>query len=135
MTAAKQNYDIKPRQSDMDYAKKLSKIVPKHENGKMQSSFQQAIQFAINTIASGKELYIFSENSELTSQEAADILNVSRPFLIKLLEDGEIRYRKVGHFRRINTKDVLDYKKMNYDRREKALNKLSSIDQEIGLDY
>jgi excisionase family DNA binding protein len=72
-------------------------------------------------------------NSEMTTQEAADILNVSRPHLIKLLENNEIPYTKTGSHRRIKVKDVMDYKEKKDTQCRQSLSEMAEIMQENGL--
>ena len=67
--------------------------------------------------------------------QAADILNVSRPFLIKLLEDGQIPYRKVGKHRRIRMEDVMNYKQAIDRERESVLDQLVANAQEQDMGY
>lgn len=67
--------------------------------------------------------------------QASDILNVSRPFLIKLLEDGQIPYRKVGKHRRIRMEDVMNYKQAIDRERESVLDQLVADAQEQGMGY
>ncbi len=74
-------------------------------------------------------------NSELTTTEAADLLNVSRPFLITLLDKGEIPHRKVGSKRRILAKDMLAYKQEIDRKREENLAKLIAQAQELDMGY
>jgi excisionase family DNA binding protein len=72
-------------------------------------------------------------NHEMTTQQAADILNVSRPHLIKLLENNEIPYVKTGSHRRIKVNDVMDYKQKRDVRCRQSLNEMTEIMQENGL--
>ena len=69
--------------------------------------------------------------AELTTRQAADILNVSRPFLIEQFEKGLIPYRKVGTHRRVMLKDLMEYKATMEKSGLKALEELSAIDQEL----
>ncbi len=78
----------------------------------------------LDTMASRRGITLISENAELTTVEAADLLNVSRPFLIKLLEEGRIPYRKVGKHRRIRQEDVIAYKTTIDREREATLDAL-----------
>src|SRR5262245_32978212 len=75
----------------------------------------------LKAMAAGRGITLIPENAELTTVQSAEILNVSRPFLIKLLEDGKIPYRKVGKHRRIRIEDVIAYKQKIDEEREKIL--------------
>jgi excisionase family DNA binding protein len=72
---------------------------------------------------------------KLSTHEAANILNVSRPYLMKLLEQGKIPYRKVGSRRKLNLKNVLAYKKASAAQRRKALRALVREAQELDMGY
>ena len=76
---------------------------------------------------------IFPQHAELTTMEAADILNVSRPYLIKLLEAGDIPYRKVGRHRRVRIEDVIQYKDDTDRRREAILDQMVAEAEKLGL--
>ena len=71
----------------------------------------------------------------MTTQQAADILNVSRPYLVTLLEKGELRYTKVGTHRRIRLGDLMAYKDKIRKQSAKAMDELVSIAQENNLGY
>jgi excisionase family DNA binding protein len=73
--------------------------------------------------------------AKLSIQEAADLLNISRPLLMKLLEGGKIPYRKVGNRRKLNLEDVLAYKKASDAERRKALRALVREAQELDMGY
>ena len=84
----------------------------------------------LGAMASGQGITLIPENAELTTVQAADILKVSRPFLIKLLDEGKIPYRKVGKHRRIRMEDVMNYKQAIDAERESILDELVADAQE-----
>ena len=89
----------------------------------------------LNEMAQGNAVTLIPMHAELTTQQAARILNVSRPFLIEQLEKGVIPYRMVGTHRRVMFKDLTEYKQTMDRNRLNALEELSAIDQELGLGY
>jgi len=95
----------------------------------------QAIAAALTEVADGHAVHMNPVADELTTQEAADLLNVSRPFFVKLLEQGAVSYRKVGAHRRVRRADVLAYKTQMYHEAEAALQELADQAQDLGLGY
>jgi excisionase family DNA binding protein len=89
----------------------------------------------LGQMANGNAVTIVPVQAELTTQQAADFLNVSRPFLIARLESGEISFRKVGTHRRIRFADLVTYKEEEERRRQSLLNELTDEAQRLKLGY
>ncbi|MFN9460694.1 MAG: excisionase family DNA-binding protein [Acidobacteriota bacterium] len=89
----------------------------------------------LEAMAAGRGVTLVPENAELTTVQAADVLNVSRPFLIKLLEENALPHRKVGKHRRIRMEDVMAHKSRIDRDREAVLDQLAREAQEQGMGY
>lgn len=87
----------------------------------------------LGQLAEGNAVTIVPVHAELTTQQAADLLNVSRPFLIKLIEQGTLPHKMVGTHRRIRAADVIAYQKARAERAKAAVDELADLGQELGI--
>lgn len=88
---------------------------------------------AAQELRRGRGVSILPVGMELTTQQAADLVNVSRPFLIRLLEAGQIPFHRVGSHRRIRLDDLLAYRRRRSEERKAMLAGMAADAQELGL--
>lgn len=89
----------------------------------------------LGCLAQGKAVAIMPKELDVTTQEAAMFLNVSRPYLVRLLEEGKIPFHKVGTHRRIRFEDVVQYKEQRQKISQDALQQLADQAQELNMGY
>jgi len=89
----------------------------------------------LGELAIGNAVKIVPVHAELTSQEAADLLNVSRPHLVKLLEAGELPFHKTGRHRRVLFSDLMKFKQRREQSSQDAMEELARQAQELGMGY
>ncbi|MDB6106025.1 MAG: plasmid-related protein [Gammaproteobacteria bacterium] len=87
----------------------------------------------LTELAKGNAVTLMPHHAELTTQEAADLLNVSRPFLVGLLENGQLPHHKVGTHRRVRFADLMTYKRRRDAEAESALRELAALSQDMKL--
>ncbi len=93
----------------------------------------RALRQAVQTLAEGEAIAVAPIPRELTTQQAADLLNISRPHLIKLLEQGEIPFHKTGTHRRIRFGELNEYRMQQERARRRELARLTQLSEELGL--
>ena len=96
-------------------------------------SIFQILVRVVREMATGHSVALLNYDHELTTQQAADILQVSRPFLIRLLEQGHMPYHMVGSHRRIRMRDLMQYKKRRDSRRRELLQEMQRISEGLSL--
>jgi excisionase family DNA binding protein len=106
-----------------------------HESVEVPSRAIALLVNILDVMATGKDAAVVTINEELTTSEAANLLNVSRPFLVKLLEDGVIPHRKIGTHRRILLEDALVYREQDNRSKEEILDQLVQDAQENEMGY
>ncbi len=96
---------------------------------------KQLLAHLLTEMSHGNAVTLIPIHAEMTTQEAADYLNVSRPHLVKLLEEGTIPFHKVGSHRRVRFRDLKGYKDRITADRAKALDELAAQAQEFNMGY
>lgn len=139
-----------PTESDATLAKETSRLLAPRVRSSAPLSFRvldaskeetlripaPAVKMLVRILeemARGNAVTLTPIHAELTTQEAADMLNISRPSLIQLLDEGKIEYRKVGTHRRIRFETLMSYKSAADRERRAVLAQLAAYDQEIGI--
>jgi excisionase family DNA binding protein len=136
-----------PTESDSELAKTASRTLVRTkdqsvkvmlDDGKeltLPKSVTELLVRILTELSNGNMVNIVPIHAELTTQEAANHLNVSRPFLIKMLESGKLAFHKVGSHRRIKFEDLKRFMANQEVLREAAMQEMADIDQELGLGY
>lgn len=130
---AKQSKDILAAGIGREVAVDLQTILAAQPAVRIPATAARHLVQILDEMSRGNAVEIVPVHAELTTQEAADLLNVSRPTLIQMLDQGLIQYRRVGTHRRIPFAKAMAYKRELESPRRAALAELVAYDQEIGL--
>jgi excisionase family DNA binding protein len=101
----------------------------------LPASVLQLLKGILAEMAQGHGVALLPIRAELTTQQAADLLNVSRPYLIRLLEHRKIPFRLVGQHRRVRFEDLLAFQRKDDEERRRVADELTADAQELGLGY
>lgn len=148
MTSSKTYDPVSPSRDEIKIAQESSRTLSRflNRNLKVQIAETQevvelpvsAVRFLVDLLtnmAEGNAVTLMPIHAELTTQQAADLIGISRPYLIKLLEAGEINYHMVGTHRRIYYQDLKNYIEKNKKAREEALDELAAQAQDLDMGY
>lgn len=108
-------------------------VGPNGERIELPPSLHRLIATIVHELAQDNAVTLAAVHADLTTQQAADLLNVSRPFLVNLLESGAIPFHKVGTHRRVRLQDVMSYRQTRGQERRTALAEMAREAQELGL--
>lgn len=113
-------------------APKCQLVGPNGENIPVPESVFYVLERVAEVMARGDSITLVPVGREVTTQQAADLLNVSRQYLVRLLDEGRIPFRKTGKHRRLRIEDVLSFKETRDKDRRAGLRELSRMTQEFG---
>lgn len=120
---------------DADHAHLRLHAQGNEESFELPVSVARLLNRILAEMADGNAVTLVPIHAELTTSQAADLLNVSRPHLVKLLETGVIDHTKVGSHRRVRAEAVLRYREEQLKKRAEALDELTAEAQRLGLGY
>lgn len=149
MTTATDHLDIPaiPSEQDAELAIAASRALTRAQKDSIRVRLDDGVELplpkavtsllvhVLTEMAQGNAVTIVPVHAELSTQEAANLLNVSRPHLVRLLENGEIPFHKAGTHRRVKFTDLEAYKARFEERRRAALDELATQAQELGMGY
>ncbi len=139
---------VTPSEDESSLARESSRVLARFARGNLRihvpdeqepielpASAVRLLVHLLSEMADGNAVTLIPIHAELTTQEAADLLGVSRPFLIRQLEEERIPFRKVGTHRRILFKDLMAYKQETDRQRHETLDELAKQAQELDMGY
>jgi excisionase family DNA binding protein len=122
------------RLASADQRERPPKLVgPSGEEVELPEALFRVLEQAAHHLLRGDSVAIAPLHRELTTQQAADLLNVSRPYLVHLLEEGRIPFTRTGTHRRVRLSDLLIYKRDRDAQRQEGLRQMAALSQELGL--
>ena len=152
VAAAKDIGDLLPTEQESEQARESSRVLSMYARRSeslqvelRDNNHREAISLPAGAVrllldlltqmAEGNAVTLMPMHAELTTQQAADILNVSRPYLVKLLDSGMIAHRKVGTHRRVLLRDLIAYKRKVDAERASALDELTRQAEDLNMGY
>jgi excisionase family DNA binding protein len=108
---------------------------PDGKHQELPENIYNVLRLIVDALAEGHTVTVLPDDRQLTTQQAADILRVSRPHLIKLLERGEIPFDRTGTHRRVRAQDVLEYRRKRSAERQEQLRNLTQLSQDVEGHY
>lgn len=142
------SYDpVVPSKADAQIAEQSGRVLAAYGHGDLRvhlddgqtlvlpQSVARLLGHILTEMAEGNAVTMIPIHAEMTTQEAADFLNMSRPYLVGLLERGEMPFHKIGTHRRVKFTDVARYQAENRAARTAALDELARQSQNLGLGY
>lgn len=121
-------------QSPLRRAPNCQLVGPKGDSIPLPEAVFYVLERVVEVLASGDSVTIVPVGKELTTQQAADLLNVSRQYLVRLLDEGRIPFRKTGRHRRLRIEDLLAFKEERQKSRQAGLRELTRLSEEFGGD-
>jgi excisionase family DNA binding protein len=134
---AKTSVDRLRRASQRSQSRKPIEITLEgsHETVRLPRKAVNLLNTILSNMAAGKSMALILSDTSIGTQEAAEFLEVSRPYVVRLLENGEIPFSKAGTHRRVKISDLVAYQKKMKSTRRKQLNFLTQQAQELNLGY